>query len=133
MGAKAMGVEFGAEGYGVREFASSAWIMALNGVGWLMVVGLFADKLNLFQEKITGGNTALIGKIGTGAIIGASSFIVASQLIIERQVVKPNLVAVLASSVLMFVLTKISEKLPKLKEWNLGISMFVAMFIAALF
>lgn len=132
MGAKAMGVEFGSANYGVTEFASSVWVMSLNAIGWLLVVALLADKISLVQEKITGGKTEMMGQMGTGAIIGAASFIVTSQIVINKSLQKPNLVAVIVAGIFMLILNKLSENRRGLKEWSLGISMFIAMFIAAL-
>lgn len=133
MGAKAMGVEFGSAQYDLTAFASSVWSMTLNGIGWLLIVALFADKLNLMKDKVTAGDTKLVGQIGTGAIIGASSFIVSGQIISKGSLVTANLIAVLVAAVAMIILTKISEKVRNLREWNLGIAMFIAMFVAALF
>ena len=44
-----------------------------------------------------------------------------------------NLIAALVATIVMMVMVKLSEKVKALKEWNLGIAMFVAMFVAALF
>lgn len=133
MGAQAMGVEFGSSQYDLTAFASSVWTMTLNGIGWLLVVALFADKLDIVKDKVTGGDEKLVGQIGTGAIIGASSFIVSGQIINKGSLVPTNLIAVLVATIVMIVMVKLSEKVKVLKEWNLGIAMFVAMFIAALF
>ncbi len=133
MGAQAMGVEFGSSQYDLTAFASSVWTMTLNGIGWLLVVALFADKLDIVKEKVTGGDAKLVGQIGTGAIIGASSFIVSGQIISKGNLVPTNLIAVLVAVVVMTLMVKMSEKFKILKEWNLGIAMFVAMFVAALF
>lgn len=133
MGAQAMGVELGSAQYNVTAFASSVWTMTLNGIGWLLVVALFANKLDIIKDKITGGDAKLVGIIGTGAIIGAGSFIVSSQIISKGNIVTPNLIAVLSAAVVMIIMVKVSEKVKVLREWNLGIAMFVAMFIAALF
>ena len=45
LGADAMGVKFGGEGYNLQVMAVSWWTMAINGVGCLLLVGLFAHKL----------------------------------------------------------------------------------------
>ena len=51
MGAQAMGVEFGSNQYDLTAFASSVWTMTLNGIGWLLVVALFADKLDIVKRR----------------------------------------------------------------------------------
>jgi hypothetical protein len=133
MGAQAIGVEFGSEQYDATAFASSVWTMTLNGIGWLLIVALFTDKLEIIKEKITGGDAGLASQIGTGAIIGATSFIVSVQLISKGNLIPKNLIVSLTAAVVMIVMMKISEKIKALREWNLGIAMFTAMLIAALF
>ena len=54
LGADAMGVKFGGEGYDITAMAVSWWTMAINGVGWLLLVGLFAHKLEVLRDKAGG-------------------------------------------------------------------------------
>ncbi len=46
-----MGVKFGGEGYTLQVMAVSGG-PAINGVGWLLLVGLFAHKLEDVREKV---------------------------------------------------------------------------------
>ncbi|MCF6465740.1 DUF5058 family protein [Clostridium sp. Cult2] len=128
IGAKAMGVEFGSPEYDVTAFASSVWTMTLNGCGWLIFCGLFTHKLDRLQDKVAGGDTVLMGQICGAAILGTASYLVMS----NSKAGFDRFVAALVAAIAMIILDKVSDKLPKLKEYNLGISMIVGMFIAVL-
>lgn len=129
MGAQAMGVEFGSEAYGVLEFTNSVWAMTLNGIGWLLFVGLFTHKLGAIRDKVSGGDSKLTGEIGGAAMLGAMAYLVGGHLIAGSG----RLVAALASGVAMIVLTRLSSKVPKLVEYNLGISMVIGMVAAIIY
>lgn len=126
MGAKAMGVEFGGEGYGILEYANSVWVMSLNGIGWLLFVGLFAHKLEGIREKVSKGDSKLTGEIGGAAMLGAMAYLVGGHIIAGGG----RLVAAIASGIAMILLLKLSKKLPKLAEYNLGIAMVIGMIAA---
>ncbi|MBU5436528.1 DUF5058 family protein [Tissierella sp. MSJ-40] len=129
MGAKAMGVEFGGEGYGVIEYANSVWAMTLNGIGWLLFCGLFTHKLDGLRNKISKGDSKLTGEIGGAAMLGAMAYLVGGHLIAGSG----NLVAALVAGIAMILLGKLAEKLPKLAEYNLGIAMVIGMVAAVLY
>lgn len=123
MGANAMGVEFGGEGYGVLEYANSVWAMTLNGIGWLLFVGLFTHKLDGLRNKISKGDSKLTGEIGGAATLGAMAYLVGGHLLAGGA----NLISALAAGVGMILLVKLAEKYPKLGEYNLGIAMVIGM------
>lgn len=126
MGAKAMGVEFGGEGYGVLEYANSVWTMTLNGIGWLLFVGLFTHKLEGLRNKISKGDSKLTGEIGGAAMLGAMAYLVGGHLIAGSG----RLIAALAAGISMIIFGKLSEKYPKIAEYNLGLAMVVGMIAA---
>ncbi len=128
IGAKAMGVEFGSPEYDVTAFASSVWTMTLNGCGWLLFCGLFTHKLDKLQDKVAGGDTALMEQICGAAILGTASYLVMS----NSKAGFDRFVAALVAAITMVLLDKVSDKVPKLKEYNLGISMITGMFVAVL-
>lgn len=129
MGAQAMGVEFGAEDYGVLQFANSVWTMTLNGIGWLLFVGLFTHRLEGIRDWVSGGDSKLTGEIGGAAMLGAMAYLVGGHLIAGSG----RLIAALASGIAMIVLVKLSSKAPKLAEYNLGIAMVVGMTAAIIY
>lgn len=127
-GADAMGVEFGSAEYGITEYANSIWAMVLNGSGWLIITGLFADKLGKIQNKVAGGDQALYGVIGSAAITAAFSFLLSDHL---RAGGGSTLTAVV-SGLAMVVLMQISKKYPKIEEHSLGIAMIIGMAVSAI-
>lgn len=128
IGAQAMGVEFGSPEYGATAFAASVWTMTLNGCGWLLFCGLFTHKLDKLQDKIAGGNSELMIQISGAAVLGTASYLVVS----NSKSGMDSFAAALAAAVSMVLLDRFSEKIPQLKEYNLGISMVLGMFVAVL-
>lgn len=128
IGAQAMGIEFGSAQYDVTAFASSVWTMALNGCGWLLFCGLFTHKMDKLQDKVAGGNAEMLGNICGAAVLGTASYLVIN----NSKAGLDKFVAALVAAGVMIFLTKVSDKMPKLKEYNLGISMVVGMFVAVL-
>ena len=129
MGAKAMGVEFGAPEYDLTAFAASVWTMTLNGIGWLLICGLFTHKLDAVRNKMAGGDPRLMGKIGGAAMLGTMAYLTTGNLLAGSG----KLISAVTAGLAMIVLTKIGERFPPLKEYNLGLAMLVGMFIAVLF
>lgn len=128
VGAKAMGVEFGSAQYDVTAFASSCWTMALNGCGWLLFCGLFTHKMDKLQDKVAGGNSEMLSNICGAAVLGTASYLVMS----NSKAGLDKFIAALIAAVVMILLDKVSDRMPKLKEYNLGIAMVAGMFVAVL-
>lgn len=129
MAAESMGTEIGSSSYGIVHFAGAAWIMALNGAGWLVFSGLFADKLDLINEKLSGGSVVLTAAIGTAATCGAMAYLVGTHLV----KLDANTAAAIIAGITMIFLNKLADKKPKLKEYTLGLSMIVGMVGAVVF
>lgn len=126
MGAEALGVEFGSPDYDIMAFATSVWTMTLNGIGWLLFCGLFTHKLDSLRNKVAGGDTQLMGKIGGAAMLGTMAYLTTGHLLAGSG----RLVSSVVAGIAMAVLVKISERVPALKEYNLGLAMLVGMFVA---
>ncbi len=129
MGAEALGIEFGSPEYGVTAFATSFWTMTLNGIGWLLFCGLFTHKLESARNKIAGGDTVLMGKIGGAAMLGVMAYLTTGHLLAGGG----RLIAAVVAGLTMAVLVKISDSVPALKEYNLGLAMVAGMFVAVMF
>lgn len=128
IGAKAMGVEFGSPEYGIEAFASSVWTMSLNGCGWLLFCGLFTHRLGALQDKVAKGDTRLMGDISGAAVLGTAGYLLTGHLLAGGS----RLWAGVAAAVSMAILDKVSDNMPKLKEYNLGIAMVIGMAIAVI-
>lgn len=129
MAAESMGSEIGASNYGLIHFAGAAWIMALNGAGWLVFSGLFADKLDLINDKLSGGNVKLTAAIGTAATCGAMAYLLGTHLV----KLDGNAAAAVVAGFTMIFLNKLAQSRPKLKEYNLGLAMVAGMIGAVVF
>lgn len=126
VGVKAMNVEFGSAAYDLTAFASSVWIMTLNGCGWLLFCGLFTDKMDRILKKFTGNSIALMTSICGAAVLGTASYLATDQALKTT----PHMAAVFTSIISMGILLKVSANRPKLKEYNLGIAMLLGMTAA---
>lgn len=129
MGATAMGVELGSPAYDATAFAASVWVMTLNGVGWLLVAGLFTHKLHSLRLRLAGGNTVLMGHISGAAVLGTMAYLTGGHLLAGGG----RLVAAVAAGLAMAVLTRVAGPFPMLREYTLGLAMIVGMFVAVLF
>ncbi len=129
MGAEAMGVEFGSPEYGVMAFVNSVWVMTLNGLGWLLFCGFFTHRLDTLRNKIAGGDTRLMGEIGGAAMLGTMAYLTTGHLLAGGG----RLVAAVGAGVAMMVFVKLSDKVPVLREYNLGLAMVVGMIVAVIF
>lgn len=128
VGAKAMGIDLGSAEYGLTAFASSVWTMTLNGCGWLVFCGLFTHQLDKVMDKVTGGSMALMTTVCGAAVLGTSGYLATDHAF--KGV--PNFAAVIAAAITMVILLKVSEKIPKIKEYNLGIAMIAGMIAAVI-
>jgi len=127
-GADAIGVTFGGADYDMNALAVSWWTMAINGCGWLVLVGLFTHKLEGLRVKIGGGDAKWLAVLSSAAMLGVFGYL-------NSDSVKKgggSLVSVIAGAVAMVALLKISQKFPKLKEYSLGIAMLFGMFMAVI-
>lgn len=125
-GADAMGVALGGPDYGVIAFANSVWVITLNTWGFFVFNLLFAHKFEKVKDAIGKRDINLFNFVGTCVMIGAIGMFTAGQMVAG----KGTAIAALASAVCMFILIQIANKVPKLKEFNLGISMIVGMLVA---
>lgn len=108
--------------------ASTAIVCGLGCIGWVIFSALFSDKMELVNEKLAGGNMALVPIIGTGALIG-----VYSSLTLDRLYPFKNQAwAVISSAAVMYLIQRYNSKANKqwLKEWGLTICMIIGMIVA---
>ncbi|MGI6783137.1 MAG: DUF5058 family protein [Aminivibrio sp.] len=129
LGADAMGVKFGGEGYDITAMAVSWWTMAINGVGWLLLVGLFAHKLEVLRDKAGGGDIKWLGILSSAAMIGVFGYLNSRNM---TEVSGP-LIAAVTGAVSMVILLILVKNRPQFKEYTLGAAMLIGMFAAMFF
>lgn len=107
------------------------WTLALNGCGWLIVVALFADKLEAIREKVGGGDTRWMGMLTAAAMVGIFAFLTLTSIVSNMHVKMPQLGAALASGVSMYACLKFADKHPKLREYSLGVAIIVGLAVGS--
>lgn len=125
-GATAMGVDLGGVDYGITAFSASVWVITLNTWGFFIVNLLFAHRMEKVKMAVERHDSKMFDAIGLCVMIGCVSMFLAGQMV--GGIGKFS--AAIAGFVIMTILIKISETKPKLKEYNLGIAMLLAIFIA---
>ncbi len=128
-GADAIGVTFGGADYDLNALATSWWTMAINGAGWLVFAGLFTHKLEGLRTKIGGGDIKWLAVLSSAAMLGVFGYLNSGDI----KKGGGGLVAVIVGGITMVIIVKLTEKLPQLKEYALGIAMLVGMFAAVIF
>lgn len=129
VGAQAYGVELGGEGYDIVALSTSWWTMAVNGIGWLVVVGLFSHKMEGVRQKIGAGDPKWMQIFGVASTLGLFGYLAGQQILAGG----PRIAAVMAGALGMMALTKIADKYKWLKEYALGFALIIGMFVAVLF
>jgi len=120
----AAGEEFGTPNFTMAGFAAAVFIMNIAGWGW-SVEGIFTRYLGKAREAITGGNTKLLAVIGACGMIAVFTYYSLNNAMKKGGYTVAVLVAVL-TSMFLFKLADWTKR-PGLKEWALGIAMFIGM------
>lgn len=139
VGATAYGVAFGSADYDLNALAASFWTMAINGVGWLVFVGLFASKLEVIRERLSGGDVKWLAVISGAAMLGAYGYLNTNNIVgaVKAMNVNPQAVGIIWAAfggmVSMPLLSLLANKYVWLKEYILGIAMVIGMTLAVMF
>ena len=137
IGTNVVGVTLGTDALTNEALAMALWTMVLCSIGWVIFATFSANRMDKIQSKISGGDTKKLIRISTAAVIGVFCAMSAQHLVkvidFENGSVGMNksALACVLGGAFMAVMMKISEKVPALKEWNLTISIVLAMIIAA--
>ena len=125
-GATAMGIELGGAEYGVTAFACSVWVVTLNTWGFFIVNLLFAHKIEKVKVAIDRYDANMFNAVGSSVMIGCIAMFLAGQMIggVGR------FTAAIAGFVVMSGLMLLANKVPKLREYNLGLAMLAGILIA---
>ncbi len=129
VGAQAYGVDLGSADYDIMAMASSWWTMTINGIGWLVFVGLFAQRLETIREKVGGGDPGWLAVLSSAAMLGCFAFLNSRSLIAGGG----QLVAAVVGGLAMVVFLLISRKLAWFREYTLGLAMLAGMAAAMIF
>jgi hypothetical protein len=129
VGSQAAGVTFGGPDYTLETMAVSWWTMAINGIGWLIPVGLFAHTLEGIREKVGGGDQVWLALLSNAAMLGVFGYLNSGNII----ALGGPFVAAVVGAISMVVIIQITKKVLWLREYSLGIAMIIGMLAAVLF
>ena len=138
IGTNVVGVTLGTDTLTNEALGMALWTMVTCSVGWVIFATFSANRMDKIQGKISGGDTKKLIKISTAAVIGVFAAMAAQHLVKVINFAEggvqynANALACVLGGVIMFIMMKVSAKIPALKEWNLTIAILVAMIIAAL-
>lgn len=129
IGAEAVGVDFNGPSFGEAALFV-AWLgMALNGIGSLVGALLFSGHLEKKKNRITSYNPKILVFVSGAAMTAIYGNLSSSEL----KSGGANLAAWFMAGVAMFCLYHISNKYPKLKEYNLGLAMVIGTLVGAIY
>ncbi|MDO4842157.1 MAG: DUF5058 family protein [Phoenicibacter congonensis] len=145
LGTSSVGVTLGTDTMTGEALTMAVWTMILCSLGWVLFGTFAANKMDQIEGKLTKGNSGMLTRIASCAIIGVFSAMVASHLIkpvyqtlmdVSQGTITAswhNCLACVLGAVIMFVLNTIAEKknIGWLKEWALTITIVVAMVVVA--
>lgn len=138
IGTNTVGVTLGTDVLTNEALAMAVWTMVLCSVGWVIFATFSASRMDSIQNKISGGDTKKLIGISTGAVIGVFSAMSAQHLVkfydftTSAFAFNKAALACILGAVIMAIMMKVSEKIPALKEWNLTISIVLAMIIVVM-
>ena len=108
--------------------------MALNGSAWLLTTGLFSHQLDKITKKVSGGDAKKLGVISIAAMCGSFAYLCGAEIMKGlNPETRPFMVSAIGAAVVMFGLTKLSDKYPKFKEYTLGVAMLAGMLSAVIY
>ncbi|HBG0290140.1 TPA: DUF5058 family protein [Clostridioides difficile] len=120
------GVEVGSATFGAEAFSYALWGMALNNLGWLLVVFILGHRMRGIVEKMNVKyNPTWVKKLLAGATVGLFAYLLSNQI---KTFEIPKLTPAVISAIVMLVLTTLFKKNQRLQELSLGIAMLIGMF-----
>lgn len=124
------GQRFGEESFNLTGFATAIVVVNVSCVLASLGAALFTRYLGRAREKISRGDARLLAVVSIAATLGIFMFYAAGETL--KGGGRP--VAVIGGAVLSAFVFKLADwiRLPRLKEWALGIAMFGGMIIAYL-
>lgn len=125
------GAEVGAESFGATAFSYSLWAMALNNLGWLVIVLLLTHRMSGIVTKMNEKfDPKWVKLLMGGATLGLFAYLLTNQLVGSGTV---KWAAAIISGAIMLILTTALKKHQRIQELALGISMLSGMFLTQAF
>ena len=123
------GVEVNAS-IGITAFTYAIWAIALNGVGWLIVVFLLNHRMGHIVTRLNERyDQKWVAAMLGGANLGLFAYLLSGQLVGEAS---SNYLAAVIADATMLILTTFFKKHEILQEVSLGLSLLAGMFLTQL-
>lgn len=138
IGTNTVGVTLGTDTLTLEALGMALWTMVLCSIGWVVFSTFSASRMDKIQNKISGGDTKKLIGISTGAVIGVFAAMAAQHLVKFYDFTTSSFglnkaaLACILGGVIMAIMMKVSEKVPALKEWNLTVSIILAMLVVVM-
>lgn len=126
-----LGITPGTTAFNLEAFSYSIWGMALNNLGWLVVVLITINKMTGIVDKLyTKYNPKWIKLFMSGTIIGLFAYLVSNTFV--GQAINGDyapIAACLIAAATMIIINKLFAKYQRLQELALGLAMLTGMFV----
>ena len=128
LAATTMGATLGGPGYNQGVFAVAFMAMSMSGAMWMISTLILTPILRRGDSKLRRVNPALMAIVPAAALIGAF----ASLGIAELGKTPVHIITVIVSALVMGICLALAKKFDVawLREWGLGISILVGLFVA---
>ena len=128
LAATTMGATLGGAGYNQGVFAVAFMAMSMSGAMWMISTLILTPILRRGDSKLRRVNPALMAIVPAAALIGAF----ASLGIAELGKTPVHIITVIVSALVMGICLALAKKfdLAWLRDWGLGISILVGLFVA---
>lgn len=127
--------EFGTDNFDMTGFANVVLVMNVSCIGWLLITGLFTPYLGKARQKIGGGDHVWLSILTVCATLGIFGYYASTNLAKMQKAAGVSVgIATISGGIFAVLLFKAADwlKMPRLKEWALGIAMFGGMIIGKL-
>lgn len=133
VGAQAVGAAFTPETMTAEAFANGVWAMVLASIGWIIVSGLFTDKIDKLRGVVSKGNDKVLPIITSGATLGCYCYLTFAKMY-PVAISNKSLFAVIGGALSMLLLTIIKKKYSAnwVSAWGATISMVIGLVFAAI-
>lgn len=109
------GVEVGSAAFGAEAFSYALWGMALNNLGWLLVVFILGHRMRGIVEKMNVKyNPTWVKKLLAGATVGLFAYLLSNQI---KTFEIPKLTPAVISAIVMLVLTTLFKRINDYKNY----------------
>lgn len=130
LGVQSAGMELGTDDFGLIGLSTAWWSIAINGIGWLVVLFFLNHKMEKVRQKIGGGDDRWLKLLTLSVTLGLFGYL-SAPYILEGGGSFASVVSGAVSMGVMLVLSN-SEKFKWLKEYALGIALVLGMTIGTI-